>query len=236
MSSINLWTREWALKKKHPCFYFPEVSSTHDVAKKEFHGQSPFALYLSDHQTHGRGRNQSHWFNLQNGEVLLSTWCFALDKSPQPILTPLLGLALYQSLDGLEMDLPLRLKAPNDLFLQEGKLSGLLVEVNQRGQKFEVYVGLGMNVFAAPKVDQTTACLHDFVALTEASWQVFCENLFNKFTHAIESGTQTQLSATAQEELLQALNQGLPAKKRFLKISPSGDLYTATGILPWMDL
>ncbi len=236
MASINLWTREWALKKNHPCFYYPEVSSTHDVAKREFDGSTPFALYLTDHQTHGRGRNQSHWFNLQSGEVLLSTWCFALDKNPQPILTPLLGLALYQTCRSLKVDLPLRLKAPNDLFLQEGKLSGLLVEVNQRGQKFEVYVGLGMNVFAAPKVDQATACLQNFTPIDEASWQVFCETLYNKFTFAIESGTQSQLSVTAQEDLLEALNQGLPVEKRFLKISPNGDLYTATGFLTWMDL
>jgi len=85
-------------------------------------------------------------------------------------------------------------------------------------------------------VDQPTACLHDLTAFNESSWTIFCESLFKNLKLAIESGTKTLLSAKAQGELLEALNNGLSPDQRYLKISPSGDLYTATGILPWMDL
>ena len=97
--SINLATHKWAEIKKLPSFYFPEITSTNDVAKQEFENSGKdFALYLADHQSQGRGRGANSWENLSGGEVLLSTWCFRLDASPQPVLTPLLGLALYESL------------------------------------------------------------------------------------------------------------------------------------------
>ena len=110
--SINHLTHEWAQKNSLKSYFYPEISSTNDVAKLEFaKSKQDFAIYLADKQTRGRGRNQNTWSNMSNGEVLLSTWCFRSNANPQPTLTPLLGLALYESLYIFDSALPLRLKA-----------------------------------------------------------------------------------------------------------------------------
>jgi biotin-[acetyl-CoA-carboxylase] ligase BirA-like protein len=234
--SVNGWTHHWAQSRGHKSTFVNEVSSTLDLAKDEFRQQDQFHLFVSDHQSQGRGRKTNGWMNLPHGEVLLSTWSFALKKSPQPILTPLLGLAIFSALESLDAKLHLRLKAPNDILLNGAKLSGLLVEVNQQGFQFDVFVGLGLNVLGAPQVDQPTACLADEVSLNETLWQSFCQSLFDHFSHAMERGVHSHLIESEQNQLLYALNCGLDEDKRYLAVSPQGDLQTPSGWVHWLDL
>lgn len=235
--SINLKTHQWAEEKQLTSFYFPEITSTNDVAKKEFASTGKeFALYVADHQTDGRGRGSNTWQNMSGGETLLSTWCFRLDTGPQPILTPLLGLALYESLYVFDSSLPLRLKAPNDLYLGDGKLSGLLVEVEQKGNESLIFVGLGLNATAAPKVDLPTSCLKDKAPGFEAQWPEFCKFLYNQFLIAIEKGVESEINSDDCEDLLEALNAGLPDDQQYTKVSPRCDLHTASGVTAWSDL
>lgn len=236
-NSINSSTHQWAQSQNLSCFYFPEITSTNDVAKIEFPKQrTEFALYLADDQRQGRGRNQNTWQNLAAGEILLSTWCFKTQKAPQPILTPLLGLALYQSLKHIDNNLPLRLKAPNDLYLNNGKLSGLLVEVSQVGTDFFIYIGLGLNVFNSPQANLKTAHLSQHINVDTSIWDQFCHKLQPAFKQAVNKGEASELSSQDQFDLLNALNANLPQPEQYTKISPNCDLYTATGVISWMDL
>ena len=235
--SINLKTHQWAEQRGFCSFYSPSLSSTNDVAKREFSGLGqPFALYLADHQTQGRGRGSKKWRNLPHGESLLSTWCFQIKAPPQPIMTPLLGLALYQSLLGLNPSMALGLKAPNDIYLAQAKLGGLLVEVEQKASDSVVLVGLGLNVTAAPQVDIPTICLKDKWPSFQEHWFSFCENLYDRFLMALKKGCQTELSPEDQEALLKALNAPLPGDQHYLKVSPRCDLQRPQGFIPWQDL
>ncbi len=235
--SVNLLTHEWAQSKNLPSFFYPEVESTNDVAKSDFPSSDrDFALYLSDHQTHGRGRGDRTWTDLSKGEVLLSTWCFRTDSTPQPIITPLLGLALYESLYVFDSSLPLRLKAPNDMYLGDGKLSGLLVEVAQKGSESCIFVGLGLNVKSAPEIDMKTSCLKDFAPNYRKDWSQFCKYLYNQFLIAMDKGMQTEIGEDERDDLLEALNAGLPDSELFLEVSPRCDLKTAKGTTAWTDL
>ena len=216
--SINLKTHQWAEEKKLTSFYFPEISSTNDVAKKEFEATGKeFALYLTDHQTAGRGRGSNSWQNLSDGETLLSTWCFRADSSPQPILTPLLGLALYESLYVFDSSLPLRLKAPNDLYLGDGKLSGLLVEVEQKGNESLIFVGLGLNATAAPQVDLPTSCLADEAPDFQSQWPEFCKFLYNQFLIAIEKGGESEITSESQKYSRSARVKGIEVVDKVFK-------------------
>ncbi len=235
--SINLLTHEWAQTKNLKSQYYPEITSTNDVAKAEFsQSQQDFCLYLADHQTKGRGRGDQSWQNLGDGEILLSTWCFKTDKPPQPLLTPLLGLALYESLFVFDSSLPLRLKAPNDMYLGEGKLSGLLVEVDQQGPVASVYIGLGLNAFGAPKIDTPTASLADHTQNVRQLWADFCKYLYNQFLIAIEKGALKELSEDDRDDLLEALNSGLPEDQQYTDVSPQCDLHGPSGVTSWMNL
>lgn len=237
--SINLFTHKWAENSNHSSQFFPEISSTNDVAKKEFAEiKKDFHLYLSDHQTQGRGRNQSIWQNLSQGEILLSTWCFRSQKALQPLLTPRLGLALYESLfETWPKELPfLRIKAPNDIYIGDKKLSGLLVEISQQGSNTDVFIGLGLNVFGKPKIEQPTTSLTDFVDQPKDKWFLFCDRLLQKWEEVLEIADQEELSKVEQGKLLKALNVGVSADKEYLNISPKCDLSTREKEVSWMDL
>lgn len=237
MSSINLMTHEWANERSFSSHYFPEISSTNEVAKLQFPNLGKnFAVYLTDHQSEGRGRDGTHWDNLGHGETLLSTWCFRSKLSPQPILTPLLGLSLYNAVRFLKSGLPLRLKPPNDLVLAKGKLSGILVEVIQQGRDCFLFVGLGMNVFASPQVDQPTSSLSDFVSVSTENWKAFCDQLHTGFQQALIDGVVTELQKENQTMLLNAINAGLGDSEKYLKINAKGDLFKGSEVISWMDL
>ena len=235
--SINLWTYEWAKTQSLHTHFLPETSSTNDWAKLTFpKAPQPVALYCSDHQTQGRGRNQRTWTNMAQGEVLLSSWCFKVSYPPQPIFTPLVGLAVYRSLYPLAIGLPLRLKAPNDILLDSKKLAGLLIEVVNQGATFNVVIGLGLNVFDSPQTDQTTTCLKDFVKIGQDMWNEFCSVLHQNLFAALDAAKQTTLNDSQQRELLKALNHGLAPESQYLDVSPQCDLTNREKTISWRDL
>jgi len=63
------------------------------------------------------------------------------------------GLAAAEALDRFAPE-PIRLKWPNDLYIDQGKLGGILVEARWREQAVEwVAIGLGVNVRAPTNVE-----------------------------------------------------------------------------------
>ena len=68
----------------------------------------------------------------------------------QPTLSPLVGLALYKACSGTWPFLNWNLKAPNDLYISNKKVAGLLIETVTQGDDIRLLVGLGLNVLATP--------------------------------------------------------------------------------------
>lgn len=75
------------------------------------------------------------------------------DASGLEVLSLRVGLAAAESLDRFATE-PIRLKWPNDLYADRGKLAGILVEARWREQTVEwVAIGLGVNVRAPENLD-----------------------------------------------------------------------------------
>ena len=236
MQSINLLTHQWAEKKVFSRFY-PEVTSTNDVAKNEFPtlglGE---AIYLADHQSQGKGRGTHSWHNMSGGDILLSTWCFHMRHTVQHVLTPLLGLSVYTALKKMKPSLPIRLKAPNDIYLNDGKLCGLLVEAITQGSDTFLFIGLGLNVFAAPNIDILTSHLSQEVEINMNNWFEFCDQLLRSFKNAAEQSQKDHLSEKNCDLLLEALNQRLPKEEQYIKVHPNCDLETSSQRISWLNL
>ena len=63
------------------------------------------------------------------------------------------GLAAAEALDRFASE-PIRLKWPNDLYVDQGKVAGVLVEARWREQAVEwVAIGLGVNVKAPEDIE-----------------------------------------------------------------------------------
>jgi len=128
-----------------------ECGSTQEVLLErrgapDFQGAAVLAL----RQSAGQGRRGRGWETGQ-GNVALS---FGLKVSDAafPLLTFAAGLALHEVISlYLPESADLRLKWPNDVYLDGKKLAGMLAQARQvPGQPADVVVGIGVNLAHAP--------------------------------------------------------------------------------------
>src|SRR6476659_4547957 len=103
-------------------------------------------VVLADRQTSGRGRAGRRWAS-ESGQGI---WMTVIERPNDPraidVLSIRLGLRAARALDRWDAS-PVRLKWPNDLFVGEGKLAGILVEARWRANRIDwVAIGIGVNV------------------------------------------------------------------------------------------
>lgn len=137
---------------------FESTRSTLDVAHRIAEGGAPAGtLVLADQQTAGRGRGGKSWASERGAGLWLTLIERPKETSGLGVLSLRVGLAVAEALDRFAQE-PIRLKWPNDLFIDQGKLAGILVEARWRQQALEwVAIGLGVNVRAPQGVERAAA-------------------------------------------------------------------------------
>jgi len=109
-------------------------------------GAAAGTLVIANEQTAGRGRGGKSWQSSPDAGLWLTLIERPADTSGLDVLSIRVGLAAAESLDRFASE-PIRLKWPNDLYLDRGKLAGILVEARWREQSVEwVAIGMGINV------------------------------------------------------------------------------------------
>jgi BirA family biotin operon repressor/biotin-[acetyl-CoA-carboxylase] ligase len=115
----------------------------HNLAAK---GARAGTLVIADRQTEGRGRGGSTWSSPGGTGVWLTLIERPVDDSGVEVLSLRIGIHAARALD-LFADEPIRLKWPNDLYVDGGKLGGILIEARWRERRIEwVAIGVGINV------------------------------------------------------------------------------------------
>jgi BirA family biotin operon repressor/biotin-[acetyl-CoA-carboxylase] ligase len=132
---------------KHVEFH-QQIASTNDRALELVSEPScPFPLLvLTELQTAGRGRGANRWWASHGAltfSVLLSAGGRAA-PSCWPLVSLTAGLAVCEALEEL-LRHPAYLKWPNDVYVRNRKVCGILVEVPRHRQEALV-VGIGINV------------------------------------------------------------------------------------------
>jgi BirA family biotin operon repressor/biotin-[acetyl-CoA-carboxylase] ligase len=129
------------------------TTSTLDVAHRiAARGAPAGTLVIANEQTAGRGRGGKSWQSSPGDGLWLTLIERPADSSGLGVLSLRVGLAAAEALDRFASE-PIRLKWPNDLYVDEGKLGGILVEARWREQTVEyVAIGLGVNVLAPRNV------------------------------------------------------------------------------------
>ena len=139
-----------------------EIDSTNDRALELCRDAKlpvPY-LVLADQQTSGRGRGANRWWS-SDGALLFSVIVdaaeFALPESRWPQVSLTAGVTVCEVLGNVS-SATVGLKWPNDIWLNDRKVCGILVEVPpvQRGR---LVIGIGLNVnnsFAAAPLELQT--------------------------------------------------------------------------------
>jgi BirA family biotin operon repressor/biotin-[acetyl-CoA-carboxylase] ligase len=129
------------------------TTSTLDVAHRiAAEGAPAGTLVIANEQTAGRGRGGKTWQSSPGTGIWLTLIERPSDASGLGVLSLRAGLAAAEALDRFAPE-PIRLKWPNDLYIDRNKLAGILVETRWREQAVEwVAIGLGVNVSAPEKM------------------------------------------------------------------------------------
>ena len=130
------------------------TTSALDVAHRiAAEGAPAGTLVIANEQTAGRGRGGKTWQSSLGAGIWLTLIERPVDTSGLEVLSLRVGLAAAEALDRFAAE-PIRLKWPNDLYIDRGKLAGILVEARWRQQTVEwVAIGLGVNVNAPRDVE-----------------------------------------------------------------------------------
>lgn len=147
---VNNWSFE----------HIPSSPSTNSELMERWRNHlltQPISL-LADEQTAGRGRRGKNWVSAKEGSL---TFSMAYPFDPSKGMAHLSGLSLFCGLtlmkgiaEFLELKIEdlhrqgLGLKWPNDLLIENGKLSGLLVEGGQNNPDSPIWmiIGIGINL------------------------------------------------------------------------------------------
>jgi biotin-[acetyl-CoA-carboxylase] ligase BirA-like protein len=234
--SVNQLTHQDFVKHGRTSFFTDTIDSTNSWAKKEFHGQSAFALFLADQQTKGRGRGSNTWSQSEHGHTFLSTWCLLLSSHPQPLFPMRVGLLLFESCQTTWPELPWALKAPNDIYLGDSKWAGILIEVAQFESLVCAYIGIGANVFSTPaNVNQKTSALTDHIDFSENSWLAFCYLMFEGLLQLQKDPSRAKLTGPETKSLQIALQKY--TENQIQTLLPDGSLRLTSGeLIHWSDL
>jgi BirA family biotin operon repressor/biotin-[acetyl-CoA-carboxylase] ligase len=146
----------------------PTVDSTNtELMRRARAGQTEPTLLVAERQTAGRGRLGRDWqSDTQEG---LATLTFSLGLPLQPAdwsgLSLAVGLAVVQSLHPA-----LQLKWPNDVWLQDRKLAGILIETTSVGELRYCVLGIGINLLPRDSAGLRTpaACLQELMPQMDA--------------------------------------------------------------------
>ena len=118
-----------------------------DVAHQSAASGAPAGtLVIANEQTAGRGRGGKSWQSEPGAGLWMTLIERPDDISGMGVLSLRVGLAAAEALDRFAPE-PVRVKWPNDLYIDEGKLAGILVEARWRELSLEwVAIGMGVNV------------------------------------------------------------------------------------------
>lgn len=237
ITSVAHLTDAWARSKNIKTFFEPEVSSTNDLGKALASTSPEPILIVTDHQTHGRGRGKNTWLDQGAGTALLASWVFHMNKAPQPIASPLIGLSLFECFFHQWMKLPWSLKAPNDVYLGEKKVAGILLESVNFGNVHRLVIGVGINVKSHPPLETCTS-IEAFTSpqMDDQEWIGFLNKWKESLDHYLPQITQTQMNAEVCNRLLFALNRNPNLNEKWAEALPDGSLRTKTKKVFWSEL
>jgi BirA family transcriptional regulator, biotin operon repressor / biotin---[acetyl-CoA-carboxylase] ligase len=175
-------------KFQNKIFHFQELETTMDKAKTLAKKNVPhLSVVIAENQTRSRGRLHRKWFSSKGG---LWFTIILKPKTPPPlayIYNFAASLSLAKSLRQL-FNIDVYVKWPNDLLLNKKKLTGLLSEMETRGDMVEfINIGIGINVNNTPEQFEPKAISIKKVLKKRVSRKLILETFLEDFENRIES-------------------------------------------------
>ena len=128
---------------------FDQIPSTNTyLTQRALENALSGSVCLAEQQTAGKGRRGRRWVSPFGCNIYMSIlWCFQVSPMAISGLSLAVGVAVIRALKR-HYDAPFQLKWPNDIYCQDKKLGGILVEVSGESEgPCTAVIGLGLNIY-----------------------------------------------------------------------------------------
>jgi BirA family biotin operon repressor/biotin-[acetyl-CoA-carboxylase] ligase len=105
-------------------------------------------VIMAEDQVAGRGQQQNKWYSVKNESLTFSLVLYPafLPLKDQFLLTSAVSVGIHEALLPL-VGHRLKMKWPNDIYIDDQKLGGVLIENQVQGEKIKSSViGIGLNI------------------------------------------------------------------------------------------
>ena len=168
MNLLSQWTQQWSSHHNIHFHFFQKTTSTNIIAQNLNLLDEKKSLILAEWQTQGRGRKNRQWLNSD----FMSSWVWIQKNKEKPSFSIQIGQKVYQSLQNSWPSAPWRFKKPNDIYLEDKKTAGLLIEIFPQKNDFRIVIGLGINVFKTPK-NIPARSIAFYESVNQKKWEKF---------------------------------------------------------------
>lgn len=196
MEYINSW--KW--------FEYEETGSTNDDVKRLCADADKGKCFVvtAKRQNSGRGRRGRSWVSLEGN--LFVSFGLEVDLKDLGQMIFIVGLSLLETIKHLKQDCDVKLKWPNDVLVNNRKVSGILLE---KGEGDYLIIGIGVNITAAPETDNL---LYPAVSLEAAGLKTdrieFLKEYINCFDSNLSEWEQKGFTKLKERWLENAKNLG----------------------------
>ncbi|NYS32161.1 bifunctional biotin--[acetyl-CoA-carboxylase] ligase/biotin operon repressor BirA [Pantoea sp. WMus005] len=125
----------------------PVIDSTNQYLLERMNDMQSGAACIAEYQQAGRGRRGRQWFSPFGANLYMSMY-WRLEQGPAAAmgLSLVIGIIMAETLRSLGAD-DVRVKWPNDIYLNDRKLAGILVELTGKtGDAAQIVIGAGINL------------------------------------------------------------------------------------------
>lgn len=159
-------------KIKNRCFYFDELPSTNAFLLKHVDELNSGDICIAEYQSAGRGRRGRNWVSPYGCHLYCSLyWKLEQGMAQASGLSLVVACALVDTLKAFGIE-GLGVKWPNDIYLNNKKLAGVLVEMTgQADSESHLVIGIGINLSMSKsqgeQIDQAWSDLSDHIDCPE---------------------------------------------------------------------
>lgn len=143
------------MKEYFDFFFLESVNSTNDKIKDLAQNKTKSIALFSAEQTNGRGRSSNIWLS-QKGDLTCSFFLYEKFRLKDlGRINIMISVCVLDALKDIAKGLDMKIKWPNDIYIGEKKLGGILLETRvSKGHIINLIIGVGVNLTSSPKIDK----------------------------------------------------------------------------------
>lgn len=170
----------------NPAWVIPVIDSTNQYIMQRISELKSGDVCIAEYQSAGRGRRGRHWVS-PFGRNLYFSMYWKLDQGPAAAigLSLVIGVILAEVLKKFGAD-SVKVKWPNDLYLNDKKLAGILVELTGKtGDVAHIVTGIGINI--AMSKNQQSSIDQQWINLEQVGIRIDRNKLAAEMTNALRN-------------------------------------------------